>query len=392
MVVDFIYNAAIIIVSFLLSSRLHEYLIKKGVSFKKIKYAISLGLSLFSYLAMLRPIQIAYFLIDFRAIPIFLISQIWGWRFGLITSILPVIYRIYLGGEAVWIGVVLILLSVVVGSAFNKQNKDCKYIFLDIKVVIQAFLVIELIFFIPLLFIHLNKFSSWFKLTVLYIIFSTGTLIFTVILINNVNRSIYKNVVKYDNLGKELEHSKMTIKLFGQLSHELKTPLNLIFSALQMQKPYINKVDLKTDDKQTRYTKIIKQNSYRLLRIINNLIDMTKIDANSFDIKVQNVDIVNVVREIVLSVENYIEEQERDFIFESSINKKIIACAPFEIERIILNLLSNAVKFTDYGDKIIVKIFDKKKTFISLLRIQELELKKKNNNMFLKSSNRQITL
>jgi signal transduction histidine kinase len=153
----------------------------------------------------------------------------------------------------------------------------------------------------------------------------------------------------------------MTIKLFGQLSHELKTPLNLIFSALQMQKPYINKVDLKTDDKQTRYTKIIKQNSYRLLRIINNLIDMTKIDANSFDIKVQNVDIVNVVREIVLSVENYIEEQERDFIFESSINKKIIACAPFEIERIILNLLSNAVKFTDYGDKIIVKIFDNKK-------------------------------
>ncbi|MDV3425859.1 MAG: response regulator [Bacillota bacterium] len=153
------------------------------------------------------------------------------------------------------------------------------------------------------------------------------------------------------------EYDKIKTEFFSNISHELRTPINVIFSALQV-------LELKIKDYSSqnlsadKYTKIMKQNCYRLLRLINNLIDITKIDSGYYDINKKNVDIVRLIENITMSVADYIETKGLSLKFDTSVEEKVIACDAEKIERIILNLLSNAVKFTSSGGKITVNIED----------------------------------
>lgn len=153
------------------------------------------------------------------------------------------------------------------------------------------------------------------------------------------------------------EYEELRNVFFANLSHELRTPLNVIFSAQQMMNFVISKqtcFDCKNQI--NKYNKIVKQNCYRLIRLIGNLIDITKIDAKYFEIKKKNCDIVNVVENITQSVAEYIKDKKIELSFDTEIEKKVIACDPDKIERIMLNLLSNAVKFTPVNGKINVRM------------------------------------
>jgi PAS domain S-box-containing protein len=165
------------------------------------------------------------------------------------------------------------------------------------------------------------------------------------------------DVTEYKLLREQLEYNQFRLELFSNLSHELKTPLNLSFSAVQMLDMYgRNDLSPEVNEKIGKYTHIIKQNNYRLLKLVNNIVDITKISSNSFDLNLQNHDIVELIRKITYSVSDYVENKNRILEFQSNIQSKVIACDPFNIERIILNLLSNAIKFTDEGDKIFVSM------------------------------------
>ena len=102
----------------------------------------------------------------------------------------------------------------------------------------------------------------------------------------------------------------------------------------------------------------MKQNCYRLLRLVNNIIDITKIDSGYFDINEQNINVISLIENITLSVADYIENKGLSIVFDTIVEEKIIACDPEKMERIILNILSNAVKFTSSGGEIMVNIED----------------------------------
>jgi len=142
-------------------------------------------------------------------------------------------------------------------------------------------------------------------------------------------------------------------EFFSSMSHELKTPLNVIFSALQVLDLY------NSNDKTIKYSKIMKQNCYRLLRLINNLIDMSKIDSGYLMLNLGNYNIIEIIEDITLSVTDFIEAKGLSIIFDTEVEEKILSCDPDKIERIILNLLSNAIKFTNPGGEIKVNIYDK---------------------------------
>jgi PAS domain S-box-containing protein len=155
----------------------------------------------------------------------------------------------------------------------------------------------------------------------------------------------------------EIEYNQLRTQFFANISHELKTPLNLIFSSLQLIDFHFNKGNLQQKkDKIHKYLSSIKINGYRLLRLVNNVIDITRIDVNSFNLSRGNFDIVKFCEAVVDSIEDYIKEKDRNFSYNSDINKAIIAFDPFNIERVILNLISNAVKFTNPGDNISLRL------------------------------------
>ncbi len=162
------------------------------------------------------------------------------------------------------------------------------------------------------------------------------------------------------------KHDKMKSILMANISHELKTPLNLIYSAEQMLNIYLGKElgDISLKTKSSRYLKIIKQNSYRLMRLINNIVDSTKMDMGEYKIDIGNYDIIAIINNIVDSVTTYIESAGINISINSSINKKTIACDPDAIERILLNLISNAVKYTPKEGNIVINIYSNEGDFV----------------------------
>jgi signal transduction histidine kinase len=141
------------------------------------------------------------------------------------------------------------------------------------------------------------------------------------------------------------------------ISHELKTPLNVIFAAVQLFSMYCDSGSL--DDKMSsiiKYLESIKQNSYRLNKLINNIIDLSKIESGFFELNLSNNNIVEVVEEIVMSITTFTDSKGLNIIFDTDVEEKIIACDPEKIERIVLNLISNAIKFSGQGGEILVSI------------------------------------
>lgn len=159
-------------------------------------------------------------------------------------------------------------------------------------------------------------------------------------------------------LQESREFNKSITEFFINISHELKTPLNLIFSALQMIKLYNKDGDCNYIQKRNDYVDIMRINSYRLLKLINNLLDVTKYDTGFLKLQLENANIVNMIEDITLSTSNYVESKGIKLIFDTNVEEKITAVDADKIERIMLNLLSNAVKFTNPGGKIFVNVID----------------------------------
>jgi len=183
---------------------------------------------------------------------------------------------------------------------------------------------------------------------------ANGDLQEILILVIDVTTEIKSNIVMEKALKSQGE-------FLVNISHELKTPLNVISSAAQLFDMYCNSGSL--DDKKDsiiKYIDSIKKNSYRLSKIINNIIDLSKIEAGFFKLNLSNNDIVQLVEEIVMSITTFTDSKNLNIIFDTDVEEKIIACDPEKIERIVLNLISNAIKFSEVGDEIIVAIKDKK--------------------------------
>ncbi|MDF2673445.1 MAG: ATPase, histidine kinase, gyrase and HSP90-like domain protein, partial [Clostridiales bacterium] len=152
------------------------------------------------------------------------------------------------------------------------------------------------------------------------------------------------------------EYEKLRTDFFANISHELRTPLNIIYGSQQMIENILSGKN-KNSGNIDNYLNMIKQNSFRLTKLISNLIDMTKIDSTVYEIRPMNCDIIELVESISMSVAGYIESRNISLIFDTEVEEKVISCDPEKIERIMLNLLSNAIKFTDINGSIFVNIY-----------------------------------
>jgi signal transduction histidine kinase len=192
-------------------------------------------------------------------------------------------------------------------------------------------------------------------------------------LINRIN--VYLRIIEKErNLNLELEQKvkEQTMELrlakeeaeaaneaksmfLANISHELRTPLNIIMSTNQMLRLYLNKNELNKEQVEKKVNLQV-QNCYRLLRLVNNLIDITKIDSGNFQIIKRKGNIVQIVESITMSVVEYIENKGINLIFDTDTEEALMYFDPDAIERIVLNLLSNAIKYTPSGGCIYVNL------------------------------------
>ncbi|ONI45066.1 hypothetical protein AN641_04905 [Candidatus Epulonipiscioides gigas] len=159
-----------------------------------------------------------------------------------------------------------------------------------------------------------------------------------------------------DQKNKEIESAKFQTEYFANISHDLRAPINIISSAAQL----LSLKDIQKDFEDgtiDKYSEIIKQNCTRLLKLVNNVIDMNKLESGYYIMNISKVNIVNLVEAITLSIRSYTEAKNIELIFDTEVEECIVEIDIESMERVILNLLSNAVKFTPNGGKIDVRIY-----------------------------------
>lgn len=170
------------------------------------------------------------------------------------------------------------------------------------------------------------------------------------------------NQVKHDNYILQVEKEKkeylervIALKddFLTLVSHEFKTPLTVIGTAIQAMELFCGS---ELSDKAKRYISTIKQNSMRQLRLVSNLLDITRGTADQIRLHKRNVDIVSITRMITDSVKIYASQKNLQISFETDMKSKIMYIDDEKYERILLNILSNAIKFTPKGKSVQVRL------------------------------------
>ncbi|MDK0709750.1 ATP-binding protein [Clostridium perfringens] len=197
------------------------------------------------------------------------------------------------------------------------------------------------------------------------------TVLFRANSIKNENGESIRRIIVINDITDSVEESnemeKLRMEFFANISHEFKTPVNLIYSALQLLE-LKSRNDINGDrNNYINYIKIAQQNVFRLLKLINNLIDSTKLEAGFFNINIKNHDIVSCVEDITMSICEFAEKNKISITFDTEEEEKIIAFDLNHLERVLLNILSNSIKFNRENGSIDVTMsFDEKYVNISI--------------------------
>ncbi|MDU1314383.1 MAG: HAMP domain-containing sensor histidine kinase [Clostridium septicum] len=161
------------------------------------------------------------------------------------------------------------------------------------------------------------------------------------------HRVFMKNIRKY------ISTEKVKDEFYSNISHELRTPINVISSALQLNKVNISNGEL---EKLQRNNKVVKQNCLRLIRTINNFIDTNKLTEGYLESNKKVYNIVNIIENVVLASNKYMLLKKNILIFDSEEEDIYVYCDRNQIERIMLNILSNSLKHGEIEGKIQVNI------------------------------------
>ena len=150
------------------------------------------------------------------------------------------------------------------------------------------------------------------------------------------------------------EANKIKTHFISNISHELKTPINVIMSAIQLIN--YNTKESPSYSKNKNTLAIIDDNCKRLLRLLNNLIDVQKHELDDTKLNLSAVNVVNLIEMLVASVVPYAESKNLNLIFDTNKEDVILKVDSDKLERIILNLLSNAIKFSKPNGEIRVTL------------------------------------
>ncbi|OQB23880.1 MAG: Alginate biosynthesis sensor protein KinB [Firmicutes bacterium ADurb.Bin182] len=159
------------------------------------------------------------------------------------------------------------------------------------------------------------------------------------------------------NIAGELDRrNKQITNYFINLSHEFKTPVSVMLVSIDMIENYVK---MSTNgqylDKITEKVIAVKQNAYRLTKLINNLLDIAKLNSGTMEPNYVKKDVVAVLKNLVKLLIDFCSEKCVSIRFISKIKTFEMPVDIMMLDRIMLNLISNALKYTGKGGQITIK-------------------------------------
>lgn len=168
-------------------------------------------------------------------------------------------------------------------------------------------------------------------------------------------------------------------EFIANMSHELRTPINVTLAGVQLFELYLKNDSYFDSEKSSKHLKAMKRNCMRLLRLVNNLIDTTKIDAGFYEPNFCNQDIVSLIKRISMSVLDYANQKNIHLSFYTDVEEMSIVCDVDMIERIMLNIISNAIKFTE--NSVDINICDRTNTVVISIKDNGIGIEENNQNI-----------
>ena len=169
-------------------------------------------------------------------------------------------------------------------------------------------------------------------------------------------RTAYKFLEQLVESAKEdkrtaLQANEAKSLFLANMSHEIRTPLNGIVGFTELLKT------TELNDEQYEFLSIIDKSSENLLSIINNILDLSKVESNK--VEIENI-VFDTEEEFDSAIENYAvtaaeKNIDLNYYLDPTISNKLKG-DPTKIKEILVNLMSNAIKFTNYGGTINVEI------------------------------------
>ena len=140
------------------------------------------------------------------------------------------------------------------------------------------------------------------------------------------------------------ESNRLKSAFLANMSHEIRTPLNSIVGFSD-----VLAVGGSTEEEQQSYYQIIKTNSDLLLRLINDILDLSRLEANRVTLTWEECDVVQLCSQVVASVSFSRQSSENQFLFTTSFESFRMVTDVQRMQQVMINLLSNANKFTKRG-------------------------------------------
>ena len=140
------------------------------------------------------------------------------------------------------------------------------------------------------------------------------------------------------------ESNRLKSAFLANMSHEIRTPLNSIVGFSD-----VLAIGGSTEEEQQSYYQIIKTNSDLLLRLINDILDLSRLEANRVTLTWEECDVVQLCSQVVASVSFSRQSSENQFLFTTSFESFRMVTDVQRMQQVMINLLSNANKFTIRG-------------------------------------------
>ncbi len=155
-------------------------------------------------------------------------------------------------------------------------------------------------------------------------------------------------------------------RFLANISHELRTPLTLILGPVEQLLSAI------TENTQKKQLTWVHQNSKKLLKLINQLLDLSKIEAGKLELQTKQQDLVKFCKYICSAFESLAKQKKVNLIFESSMDQLEVFFDAEKMEQVLNNLLNNALKFTEKGQvKVTIEMAENVQESFAKITVQD---------------------
>lgn len=167
-------------------------------------------------------------------------------------------------------------------------------------------------------------------------------------------KEIETQKLQLENQSRQLQElDRVKSRFFANISHEFRTPLTLIMGPLEQMLSQPHPIDGRENKKKMN---LMLRNSQRLLNLINQLLDLSKLESGKMRLHAVHRDVIPFLKGICATFEIAAQQKELDLQFHSPEKTLTLYIDPEKLEKIMVNLLSNAIKFTPPGGRVSVSV------------------------------------